>query len=208
MEITEVRVKLLTGRSDRLRAFCSITFDDEFVVHDLRVIDGKKGLFVAMPSRKLTDKCPACGGKNHLRASYCCECGAPLKSDRTKGRDKYHVDVAHPIKTSCREKIKEAVLAAYKEELKGRGILEEEIDGEEEPHEIEEEYIEDDLDNEYHDDLEDDDLDWDDEAAEEEEEEEEDVIEEETEEEEDDLEDVVEEEKPDKKSGGFGEGIL
>lgn len=226
MEITEVRVKLLTGRSDRLRAFCSITFDDEFVVHDLRVIDGRKGLFVAMPSRKLTDKCPACGGKNHLRASYCCECGGSLKPDRAKGRDKYHVDVAHPIKTSCREKIKDAVLAAYKEELEERGILKEEIDGEEEPQEAEEEYTEDDLDeaaeeemDEDHDDdiedVEDNDLDWDDEAEEGdvieeavEEEMQEEEEEEEYEYEEDDLEDEVEEEKPDKKSGGFGEGIL
>ncbi len=116
MEITEVRVKLLAGRSDRLRAFCSMTIDDEFVVHDLRVIDGRKGMFVAMPSRKLSDNCPECGGKNHLRAEYCNDCGTKLDGDRADDRDKYHVDVAHPIVTPCREKVQSTVLEAYREE--------------------------------------------------------------------------------------------
>ena len=121
MNITEVNVKLLKGRSDRLRAFCSITIDDEFVVHDLRVIEGSKDLFVAMPSRKLSDNCPRCGGKNHLRAKFCSECGAKLEEGRSagvRGRDKLHVDVAHPIDPACRELIQSTVLAAYEDEVK------------------------------------------------------------------------------------------
>ena len=121
MKITEVRVKLLEGRSDRLRAFCSITIDGEFVVHDLRVIDGRKGLFVAMPSRKLSDSCPRCGGKNHLRAKHCSECAAKLDENRAlkgaKARDKFHVDVAHPILPACRETVQSIVLQAYKDEV-------------------------------------------------------------------------------------------
>ena len=117
LNITEVRVKLMEGRSDRLRAFCSITIDNDFVVHDLRVIEGKKGKFVAMPSRKLSDSCPQCGGKNHLRASYCNDCGASLNEDRAEGR-KLHVDVAHPINTPCREHIQDAVLEAYEEDVR------------------------------------------------------------------------------------------
>jgi len=121
MNITEIRVKLLEGRADRLRAFCSITLDEEFVVHDLRVIDGRKGLFVAMPSRKLSDNCPRCGGKNHLRAKFCSECGAKLDEDRGAtgpgAREKFHVDVAHPINPSCRELIQSTVLSAYRDEL-------------------------------------------------------------------------------------------
>ena len=57
VQITEVRIKLVTDLDDRLRAFCSITFDGEFVVRDLKVIQGQRGHFVAMPSRKLMDKC-------------------------------------------------------------------------------------------------------------------------------------------------------
>ncbi len=52
MEITDVRVKKFNGQS-RLKAIAAITFDDCFVVHELRIIDGKAGLFVAMPSRKM-----------------------------------------------------------------------------------------------------------------------------------------------------------
>lgn len=52
MEITDVRVRKIETEG-KLRAYVSITFDDSFVVHDLRVIDGNKGMFVAMPSKKL-----------------------------------------------------------------------------------------------------------------------------------------------------------
>mgnify|MGYP001081656569 CR=1 FL=1 len=117
MNITEVRVKLLGGRSDRLRAFCSITINDEFVVHDLRVIEGRKGMFVAMPSRKLSDGCPRCGGKNHLRAKFCSDCGEKLDENRAKDHDKFHVDVAHPILPACRDMIQSVVLEAYRREL-------------------------------------------------------------------------------------------
>ena len=58
MDITEVRIKLMEDAGDRLRAFCSITFDDCFVVRDLKIIEGASGPFVAMPSRKLTSQCP------------------------------------------------------------------------------------------------------------------------------------------------------
>ncbi len=120
MNITEVRVKLMQQRSDRLRAFASITIEDDFVVHDLRVIEGRNGFFVAMPSRKLSDSCGKCGSKNELRAKFCGNCGARLDEDRaTRGpqaRDKLHVDVAHPINTACREMLQEAVLRAYHEE--------------------------------------------------------------------------------------------
>ena len=122
MNITEVRVKLMHSRSDRLRAFCSITIDNDFVVHDLRVIEGRKGYFLAMPSRKLGDGCPQCGTKNPLKAKFCNGCGGRLEEDRgRKGQHtagKLHVDVAHPINTPCREMLQSTVLTAYKEEVR------------------------------------------------------------------------------------------
>ena len=69
MEITEVRIKLMDEPGERLQAFCSVTFDNAFVVRDLKIIDGTNGPFVAMPSRKLTARCGRCGCENHLRAS-------------------------------------------------------------------------------------------------------------------------------------------
>ena len=82
MVITEVRIKLVEENNERLQAFCSVTFDNAFVVRDLKIIEGTKGSFVAMPSRKLTDRCPGCGSKTHLRARYCKSCGHKLDENR------------------------------------------------------------------------------------------------------------------------------
>ncbi len=54
MQITDVRVRKVT-KEGKMKAVVSITFDEEFVVHDIKVIEGEKGLFIAMPSRKTTD---------------------------------------------------------------------------------------------------------------------------------------------------------
>lgn len=54
MNITDVRVRKVT-KEGKMKAVVSITLDDEFVVHDIKVIEGEKGLFIAMPSRKATD---------------------------------------------------------------------------------------------------------------------------------------------------------
>ncbi len=54
MQITDVRVRKVE-KEGKMKAVVSITIDDEFVVHDIKVIDGEKGLFIAMPSRKASD---------------------------------------------------------------------------------------------------------------------------------------------------------
>ena len=54
MNITDVRVRK-GAKEGKMKAVVSITIDDEFVVHDIKVIEGEKGLFIAMPSRKATD---------------------------------------------------------------------------------------------------------------------------------------------------------
>jgi stage V sporulation protein G len=121
MEISEVRVKLIDNKDDRLKAFCSITMDNEFVIRDIKIIESSNGYFVAMPSRKMSDHCEKCGGKNHLRAKYCNNCGATLSDDRAKkdfkGRMKLHADIAHPINADCRQKIQEKVTVAFEAEL-------------------------------------------------------------------------------------------
>lgn len=121
MQITEVRIKLMEDSDDRLQAFCSVTFDDAFVVRDLKIIEGTNGPFVAMPSRKLTAHCPQCGCKNHLRASFCNQCGLRLNADRAvrdaEGRAKLYADIAHPINSACREMIQTRVIAEYRGEL-------------------------------------------------------------------------------------------
>jgi stage V sporulation protein G len=121
MEITEVRIKLMEDSDDRLQAFCSITFDNSFVVRDLKIIDGTNGPFVAMPSRKLTSHCHQCRAKNHLKALYCNQCGVRQRDDRTirdsEGRAKLYADIAHPINSSCREMIQNRVISEFRTEL-------------------------------------------------------------------------------------------
>ena len=120
MEITEVRIKLIEEPGERLKAFCSVTFDNCFVVRDLKIIEGSSGPFVAMPSRKLTSHCPKCRTKNHLRAQHCNQCGSSLPSSRatvdTDGRAKLYADIAHPINSACREQIQRHVLEEFDEE--------------------------------------------------------------------------------------------
>ncbi len=122
MEISEVRVKMVANKDDRLKAFCSMTLDNAFVIRDVKIIEGTGGLFVAMPSRKMSDHCEKCGGKNHLRAKYCNNCGTSLSENRArqdaKGRIKLHADIAHPINAQCRKDIQETIVAAFEEELK------------------------------------------------------------------------------------------
>jgi len=120
MEISEVRVNLIDNPTDRLKAFCSVTLDGSFVIRDIKLIEGGSGIFVAMPSRKLTDHCPSCSSKNHLRARYCNDCGGELAPDRVKrddaGRKKLHADIAHPINSDCRQRLQERIVEAFEEE--------------------------------------------------------------------------------------------
>lgn len=120
MVITEVRIKLMDVNHERLLGFCSITLDHMFVIRDLKIIEGTRGVFIAMPSRKLMDRCPECGFKNHLRARFCNHCGLALDEDRAvrpgDGKQKLHADIAHPIHGPCRDMIQKSVMRAYEEE--------------------------------------------------------------------------------------------
>jgi stage V sporulation protein G len=143
------------GSGNRLKAFCSLTFDDAFVVRDVKLIEGNDGLFLAMPSRKLSDHCPSCREKNHLRARYCNQCGARLDEERYlryrsgnghaghgghgnnggngNSRLKLHADVAHPINAACRQEVEREVLKAYWREVersKQPGYVPPSLDGE------------------------------------------------------------------------------
>ena len=84
MEITDVRIRKVTDES-KMKAVVSITFDDEFVVHDIKIIDGQNGPFIAMPSKKM--------GEGDFR------------------------DIAHPLKSETRNRIKDAIFAEYERVL-------------------------------------------------------------------------------------------
>ena len=111
----------MESSEDRLRGFCSITFDENFVVRDLKIIQGNNGPFVAMPSRKLTANCPKCRTKNHLRANFCNSCGEKLQGSSVSvdasGRAKLYADIAHPVNARCREMIQNRIIDELNREI-------------------------------------------------------------------------------------------
>lgn len=80
MQITDVRIRKI-NEEGKMKAVVSVTFDQEFVVHDIKIIEGQNGLFIAMPSRKM--------GEGDFR------------------------DIAHPLTSETRAKIRDAILEAY-----------------------------------------------------------------------------------------------
>ncbi|MCK4859792.1 MAG: septation protein SpoVG family protein [Candidatus Omnitrophica bacterium] len=126
MEITEVRMFLRESPDKKLKAYATVTFDDSFVVRDIKVIEGNKGLFVAMPSRRLRNSCPKCGHRNVINSKYCNKCGAQLEvSERREptpqDRENEHRDIAHPIKQEFRNYLQQKVLDAYQAEMSKEG---------------------------------------------------------------------------------------
>lgn len=89
MNITDVRIRKINDES-KMKAVVSITFDDEFVVHDIKIIEGQNGLFIAMPSRKM--------GEGDFR------------------------DIAHPLVSETRNKIRDAIFAEYDKVLAKKAV--------------------------------------------------------------------------------------
>ena len=123
MEVTEVRVFSRNKDSNKkLKAYVTVTFDNCFVVRDVKVIEGSKGLFVAMPSSKMKITCPQCGHRNVVRSKFCNQCGTTVEqlskpsATPEEARQTEHKDIAHPITPDCREYIQKKVLQAYEEE--------------------------------------------------------------------------------------------
>lgn len=124
MKITEVRIFPKDGVDKKLRAFATVTFDDCFVVRDIKIIEGNKGYFVAMPSRRVKEPCPKCSHRNVTRSRFCNQCGVRLPESRSPSDfvsdpqvlQAEHKDVAHPITVEFREYVQRIILEAYQAE--------------------------------------------------------------------------------------------
>ena len=128
MEITEVKVALRDHPQTRLKAYATLTFDHCFVVRNIKIIEGKSGLFVAMPSRKPKVGCAKCQFKSDVGGRFCSQCGTSLVAvTPTPGAGELeasegmaHRDIAHPITTDFRQRLQHAVFSAYEaEKVKG-----------------------------------------------------------------------------------------
>ena len=129
MEITEVRVALRENPEKRLKAYATLTFDHCFVVRNIKIIEGKNGLFVAMPSHKPKVACGRCQFKNDLGGRFCSQCGSaisrpmehPAASGMEPAESQAHRDIAHPITVEFRQYLQQKILAAYEAE-RGKGL--------------------------------------------------------------------------------------
>ena len=88
-------------------------------MRDIRIIEGKRGLFVALPSKKMQRNCLQCGFKNAVTNKFCGSCGTKLDplekpEEMQDAPSQQHRDLAHPIKTEFRDYIQEKVIEEYK----------------------------------------------------------------------------------------------
>ena len=132
MEITEVRVSLSENAQTRLKAYASVTFDRCFVVRNMKIIEGKNGLFVAMPSRKPKISCGTCQAKNDLGSRFCHQCGGglarqssniPGAGDLDTPEGLSHRDIVHPITAEFRQYLQKIVLEAFDAQRQAAGGL-------------------------------------------------------------------------------------
>lgn len=124
MQITEVRIILKDSPDKKLKAYATVTFDNAFVVRNIKVIEGAGGLFIAMPSRKVKHPCPKCNFKNELRSKYCNQCGASLPvvshtevAEAGSTAQLEHKDIVHPITQAFRDELQKKILEAYEAEV-------------------------------------------------------------------------------------------
>jgi len=117
MEITEVRISVRDNEGKRLKAYATVTFDNSFVVRNIKIVEGNNGLFVAMPARKARQFCSRCGKKVDVGSRYCNHCGGnmppPPQENIDSARQSAHQDLAHPINQQFRDYLQSKVLDAY-----------------------------------------------------------------------------------------------
>lgn len=121
MKITETRIFVKEGQDKKLKAYATVTFDDAFVIRNIKVIQGVSGMFVAMPSRKMKISCSKCNYKNEVGSKYCNQCGAEVKltleEEGVRDSKVEHRDIAHPISQQFRDYLQSEILKAYQAEM-------------------------------------------------------------------------------------------
>lgn len=136
MELTEVRIDIPprqyseNDKRNALLACYSLVFDEELVIHSIKLIQGDKSPFLCMPSEKKHDHCPECKCKNHITAKYCNSCGNKLSDNRLEGlpvnrngQVKIYHDLVHPLTSDLRNYLLDECLDCYKREKAHPGTI-------------------------------------------------------------------------------------
>lgn len=112
MQITEIRITPADAVERPLIAYCSLTLDHCFAIHDLKILSKGDRRFVAMPCRKRTFACPHCRRKNAIQSKFCNNCGHSIRTQSPIAADekRFYFDVAHPTNTTFREVMERAIL--------------------------------------------------------------------------------------------------
>jgi|GEM_PF-3115864 len=108
MKITKVQIKIagVDRTKTRLRAYALVELDEILRINNIRVLEGKEGMFIALPSAEEKIRCKICGGKISPRDQYCRFCGNKKSQDFTRVRYKNLVQFISPkISTEIREKV-------------------------------------------------------------------------------------------------------
>ena len=134
MLVTEVRIEIVNDDYYRecsppvLRAVFSIVLDDCMVIHGLKLIEGERGSFLAMPNERKVSRCPDCHHKNPVVSCYCSYCGTCLPGDRIDqlrcqegGRTRLYTDILHPLTRDFRDYLTDMCRDAYRRELASPG---------------------------------------------------------------------------------------
>jgi DNA-binding cell septation regulator SpoVG len=118
MEISDVKLSILQNKHP-LRAVANVVFDEAFMVHGIRVIQGSDGrLFASMPVRKAKSNCPGCCSNNDYDARFCNRCGSRLPvPDQKQGR-LLTKGLAYPITSEFRAHLERAILRALTPQMR------------------------------------------------------------------------------------------
>ena len=109
MQITDIRFHLPQHTEQRLLAYATITFDECFVVHDIRLLRRGDGILVVLPSKRFRYPCPQCSRKCDFDSQFCKHCGANFKAVVNETFS----DIAHPINKEFRHYFDSTIIERF-----------------------------------------------------------------------------------------------
>lgn len=117
MEITDIDIEINDDSDQNVKAYSKVTFDNTLTVKNFKLIDGKHGLFLAMPSKKKKKECSKCDKEIPRDAGYCQRCGKNVKDQKNRG--KLYKSLVYTVQKQFKNEIEEVVKEEYERE-KGR----------------------------------------------------------------------------------------